>query len=41
MKKDANEKRRERKKDDIKGFFIIMAYWINVRSGGRQALLPA
>ena len=43
-KKDANEKkRRERKKDGINAFhsFIIMAYWINIGSRGRQALLTA
>ena len=44
-KKDAKEKRRERKKDAKEKrqpepihSFIIMAYWINVGSRGRQSL---
>ena len=34
----------QKKKDDMKDFihfiFIIMAYWINIESRARQALLP-
>ena len=39
-KKMGKEKRRERKKEGIKGFyiFIILAYWINVGSRGRLSL---
>ena len=43
-KKDMNEKKdAKEKKDGIKAFFsfIIMAYWINIGSRGRYALLPA
>ena len=33
----------QKKKDDMKDFsfsFIFMAYWINIESRARQALLP-